>query len=714
MWKRGKTNSSARFDENRGSREGAKKNFGRTGSGIEDHHDNDDDETFRYGLKRHKGTRGFPLAVLRNAVAEREIRQIKRETQIQMLQRKNALLRKRLGDVVLKLSSDSASAALETEALAAQHIFNASAESRCMLEAKLIAIQDAARLRLYKRVRLRPPRHKRNQSTNTHEKAVVSMVKNARYAKRLAAIPQSELFEAIKASLLNLLPHNETDAKSENLPGQSISLDLIQSLTSKDAASLPDLSLRLYSSEYKDLKWIDLLRRDIECSEIDDQVFKYSESDPDRFAAENIVFDEEEEVMYATIEGLVQRLTDHRLSNLKLRPVFLLTFRTHTSPRELLRLLMQRYFLTAKSSFGENLTNEDAERFEKDFRAPIQIKVVSILKKWVDDYFSDFSSDTILQSMLKQFICYASMHSECGGTWTNQMLRQVVKVWKRKNYKSSNKKVESSLLIGNFPVQHLPRGGLSLEMFSDSSENSALYSLSCLELARQMALVEFKYFSAIDAQEFLGQGWAKKGPGSEKLAPNIRVVINRFNIISGFVTSEIVSAKAIENRVRILSFWIEVAEKSRELKNFHSLYAIYTGLNATPVFRLKKTWARVSKSNLHTFAAFKQLLSASGNMKNLRNVMQKAVNPCMPHIGIFLGDLTFIEDGNASVAKYQMINFDKLRRIAGVVEKVQECQHVTYNFFHDAVLEEFLDDLPGTIDPKQLYRMSLACEGKST
>ena len=56
--------------------------------------------------------------------------------------------------------------------------------------------------------------------------------------------------------------------------------------------------------------------------------------------------------------------------------------------------------------------------------------------------------------------------------------------------------------------------------------------------------------------------------------------------------------------------------------------------------------------------------------------------PCIPYLGIFLSDLTFIEEGNPDsivMEGVETINFVKRRKVADVIAKIQTYQ-VPYNF----------------------------------
>ena len=56
----------------------------------------------------------------------------------------------------------------------------------------------------------------------------------------------------------------------------------------------------------------------------------------------------------------------------------------------------------------------------------------------------------------------------------------------------------------------------------------------------------------------------------------------------------------------------------------------------------------------------KELMSYRRNFGDYRGVIKTAKPPCIPFLGLYLTDLTFIEDGNKDfLANSEFINFDK-------------------------------------------------------
>ena len=57
------------------------------------------------------------------------------------------------------------------------------------------------------------------------------------------------------------------------------------------------------------------------------------------------------------------------------------------------------------------------------------------------------------------------------------------------------------------------------------------------------------------------------------------------------------------------------------------------------------------------------MFSVDKNSRTFRTILSTALTPCIPHLGIFLQDLTFLEDGNPDQLN-GMINFQKRIKLA--------------------------------------------------
>ena len=75
---------------------------------------------------------------------------------------------------------------------------------------------------------------------------------------------------------------------------------------------------------------------------------------------------------------------------------------------------------------------------------------------------------------------------------------------------------------------------------------------------------------------------------------NLNAYVEWFNRLSYLVATSICEKTKKKLRVKIIEFWIEVARECINHANFNSLMGIITGLNMTPVRRLKRTWTKLT------------------------------------------------------------------------------------------------------------------------
>ncbi len=73
-----------------------------------------------------------------------------------------------------------------------------------------------------------------------------------------------------------------------------------------------------------------------------------------------------------------------------------------------------------------------------------------------------------------------------------------------------------------------------------------------------------------------------------------------------------------------------------------------------------------------SFVSMQELTHAEKNYKQIREFL-KGKSPAIPFIGVYLTDLTFIEEGhkNTSTANDNLINFTKRRQTAETIRKIR-------------------------------------------
>ncbi|XP_042553669.1 ras-specific guanine nucleotide-releasing factor 1 isoform X2 [Dipodomys spectabilis] len=233
---------------------------------------------------------------------------------------------------------------------------------------------------------------------------------------------------------------------------------------------------------------------------------------------------------------------------------------------------------------------------------------------------------------------------------------------------------------------------------------------SALEIAEQLTLLDHLVFKKIPYEEFFGQGWMKLEKNER--TPYIMKTTKHFNDISNLIASEIVRSEDITARVNTIEKWVAVADICRCLHNYNAVLEITSSMNRSAVFRLKKTWLKVSKQTKALIDKLQKLVSSEGRFKNLREALKNCDPPCVPYLGMYLTDLAFIEEGTPNYTGDGLVNFSKMRMISHIIREIRQFQQTAYKIEHQAKVTQYLLDQSVVLDEESLYESSLRLEPK--
>jgi len=108
------------------------------------------------------------------------------------------------------------------------------------------------------------------------------------------------------------------------------------------------------------------------------------------------------------------------------------------------------------------------------------------------------------------------------------------------------------------------------------------------------------------------------------------------------------------------------------------------------------------------------LLSSTGSYKNYREEVKKLSPPIIPYIGIYLKDLTFIEENCNFIDEGEIVvNFNKMRMLARIFAEVQQLQQATFTLSSSPAVDAFLHEVNVVRDETKLRERSLQCEPPS-
>jgi len=357
-------------------------------------------------------------------------------------------------------------------------------------------------------------------------------------------------------------------------------------------------------------------------------------------------------------------------------------------------------------------TEEARADFNKQVALPIRLRVVNILKHWVDRHYYDFDADQLLQRRFLHFVDERVRHA-AGLETAAVMLRNQME--KRVLYSHPRGADVEMMASCPPPTPLLPKG--------DSLGGYGLLDLHPVEVARQLTLIESHLFKQIQPKECLNQAWNR--PALKPQAPNILNLIDRFNQVSRWVQSEVVHEATVRTRAKVLRRFIEVAWACLQINAFNVIQEIIAALNSAAVGRLKLTWRELKPKTIQLWERVQAALAPASNYKAYRSRIATCEMPCLPYLGVFLSDLTFIEDGNRDRiavptpdgGEAELINFVKRRKVAEVIARIRDFQSTPYNFEAVGLIQEVVQthlvQAQTVWDDEALYAASLRAEPRA-
>lgn len=389
-----------------------------------------------------------------------------------------------------------------------------------------------------------------------------------------------------------------------------------------------------------------------------------------------------------TLVKLIEKLSGESTTDNDYIDTFLLTYRTFISPTDLLEQLLERYKTGSAEISSEGVSEIEATNTEKKQKL-IRIRVGNVLKRWLSDHYHDYH-DPALLARLEQGI------EEIQETQVQATLRKTIQ-----EQQLQKNKIRDLMFSKEKPVPILPKG----PTFDD---------WDVVEVARQLCLHEQTIYQAIHPKEALNQAWNKH----KERAPNIIKMISFFNRISKWVSTQVCLREDFKARVKLIIKFMQLSMQLRQYNNFDCMQAVLSGLNNSSVWRMKLSWTKIEKKDKF-FAQWKTMSSVITDTTNNFNAYRTAVThadpPIIPYLGVYLTDLTFTEDGNADYLRVQdgrgdIINFEKMRRVAVVIKDICTYQQTPYNFERVPMIYDFFaGDLPFE-DDQALYGRSRILE----
>jgi hypothetical protein len=407
--------------------------------------------------------------------------------------------------------------------------------------------------------------------------------------------------------------------------------------------------------------------------------------------AHELIYNKDGQVSGGSLPALVEQLTTHEATpDAIFVTAFYLTFRLFTTPVELAQRLIERFdYIGDSQSVG----------------VPVRLRVYNVFKGWLESHWLGESDSSALGIILTFATGKLRAALPAAGKRLAELTAKVTEVRAGALVprlvsslgKTGVSNTNFTPADNNVPNPIITKSQMSaLKASKEGKVQCSILDFDPLELARQFTIIESRLFCSIQPEELLASEWTKKKTNK---AVNVRAMSTLSTDLANLVADTILHLEDAKRRAVVIKQWVKISVKCLELHNYDSLMAIICSLNSSMVLRLKRTWELVSAKTKARLEELKTITDVGRNYAVLRQRLQNHVAPCIPFVGIYLTDLTFVDVGNGTTRQLpgetgresvSVINFDKHMKTAKIIGQLQSFQ-VPYRLAAIPEMQEWME-----------------------
>ncbi|XP_074598358.1 son of sevenless homolog 2-like isoform X2 [Brevipalpus obovatus] len=411
----------------------------------------------------------------------------------------------------------------------------------------------------------------------------------------------------------------------------------------------------------------------------DPSIYMFAESD----TSDNIIFEtncgKKSLLKGATLNKLIERLTYHQAPEGMFGKIFLCTYRSFCTPKQLLELLIKRFDIPDWKE--SQIPHAEKKKFKKEYREPVQFRVINVIKQWIDAHYYDFENDPALLEMLHEFLQSKVSKEKNLAKWVQTLSNMI----QRKSKSSS--KAENKIL---------PEVPPPIEFFYAPGKDNNEFELNLmtvhpLEFARQLTLYEFDLYCAVQPYELIGLKWVKEG--KEVNSANLLKISEHSTRYTYWLEKEIVETKNFEERVALVSRICEIMQVLSDLNNFNGIIETLAALGSACVHRLQHTMNSLPLKHRKLIEEMSDL--NKDHYKKYCERLRSINPPCVPFSGLYQTQILHFEEGNSDFIDVDrgIINFSKRRKIAEITTEIQGYQNQPYCLLVCPEIRDFIEKM---------------------
>lgn len=297
----------------------------------------------------------------------------------------------------------------------------------------------------------------------------------------------------------------------------------------------------------------------------------HSQSDPlawllsHDYPAEDVAYNSEGQLVGATLEALVERMTPHdALVEPAFAAVFFMTFRQFTTPTELVGTLIARYNILPPPG----LTDGEMYLWQQQKGLPVRLRVSNFVKSWLENYWR--APDN---AVLPELAAFTRDALSAMFPIPSQRILDLIQSRITAQETGFSPKPDRmrdagfSLNPPSLPPSEVPRPIMTKAVLQALRAKNysaiAVTDFDALELARQLTMMECTLYCAILPEEVL-----ETGQTGAVYPVNVKAVSSLSTVITGWVAESILNEPDTKKRTALVKFFIKVADVSS-----HTLYS---------------------------------------------------------------------------------------------------------------------------------------------